>query len=144
MDTTTVTLSIPYLLRDRLLALLGDDFGFDQEDEAEAQGVKMATFDFFDVAPELDIEQTLMDHGIPHTVRVHPGYGIEGSTEHFRVHADGTPVSTAYTDSMNARMVTLDELFEARAKGVGAIDQLLNEKDNEHPVLNWNAQLEIL
>lgn len=150
MDRTTVSFSIPYILRDKLLSaveddrILSDTFSFDEEDEAEEQGVRLATFEFFDIHPSELPETKLQEIGIPYKMRIHPTLSTEGETCQFRVQSDGTHVITGYKDRENARCATLDELREARHGGLRAIDALINAKETAFPVLAWRDQLDIL
>ena len=144
MVKTTVVITVLTLHAKAFRDLLSDDFRIDSEFELVDDGTKLTKFVFNDCGQEIDLENPLITKRIPYSLRVTPSSGVSGKHEHFRIMTDGSFVSTAYTDEAQGRMVTLEELIKARQKGVGAIDDLIREKDNEYPVISWTDQLEIL
>ena len=144
MSETTISISIPTILRDRFCHLFDEDPLFQNESSETARGVPLTTYTIFDTGTDLEIEAVLIEEKVPYTIRVHPGFDVDGSTEHFRILEDGTPVSTSYDDSLNARMVTLEELSDAHAQGPEAVARLIAAKEDEFPVLAWDKQMAIL
>lgn len=144
MAKTTVAITVLALHAKAFREVLSDDYRIDAELEVVDEGTKLTKFVFNECGPGTDLENPLLTKRIPYSLRITPSFGVSGKHEHFRIMSDGSFVSTAYTDESKGRMVTLEELIDARQKGISAIDDLIREKDNEYPVISWNDQFEIL